>query len=68
MEFQRSRESIRREWSGVVRAWAASKRRNGTVKGGDGSFSRQSFSEDQRGGHTAAMAYSEVSAESVEVA
>ena len=56
------------EWSGVVRAWAASKRRNGTVKGGDGSFSRQSFSEDQRGGHTAAMAHREVSAESVEVA
>jgi hypothetical protein len=51
-----------------VWAWASSKQRIGAVKRWDGSFSRELFSENQRGGHTAAMAHSEVSAESVEVA
>ena len=56
------------ERSGVVCAWAPSKQRIGRVKRGNGSFSRASFSGNQRGGHTAAMAHSEVSADSAGVA
>ncbi len=56
------------ERSEVVCAWAASKQRSGRVKRGNGSFSRPSFSGNQRGGHTAAMAHSEVSADSAGVA
>ena len=52
----------------VVWAWVPSKQRIGAVKRGEGSFSRQSFSGSQGGGHTAAMAYSEVNAEWVRVA
>jgi hypothetical protein len=56
------------EGSGVVWSWASSRQSIVAVKRRDGSLARQSFSEDQGGGHTPAMAHSEVSAESVKVA
>jgi len=67
MEFSAGKRVSGAERHAVV--WACTLRKQGVGAGkrGERSFSRPWFSENQQGGHTAAMAHSEVIAESVKV-